>query len=121
MNLKKRNHPLKNGFFVMFPYVFLLSGFGLEFGDGGVALTDFFAGFLALQICFFLPLHVSDSAHGWLISEIWHYLSPFYYIEPLQILQDCLHGFFSYVYKKECRKTDTLFQIHCLQYLNLEK
>ena len=68
-----------------------------------------------------LPLHVSDSAHGWLISEIWHYLSPFYYIEPLQILQDCLHGFFSYVYKKECRKTDTLFQIHCLQYLNLEK
>ena len=33
----------------------------------------------------------------------------------------CLHGFFSYVYKKECRKTDTLFQIHCLQYLNLEK
>ena len=43
---------------------------------------------------------VSDSAHGWLISEIWHYLSPFYYIEPLQILQDCLHGFFSYVYKK---------------------
>ena len=23
--------------------------------------------------------------------------------------------------KKECRKTDTLFQIHCLQYLNLEK
>ena len=68
-----------------------------------------------------LLLHVSDSAHGWLISEIWHYLSPFYYIEPLQILQDCLHGFFSYVYKKECRKTDTLFQIHCLQYLNLEK
>ena len=68
-----------------------------------------------------LPLHVSDSAHGWLISEIWHYLSPFYYIEPLKILQDCLHGFFSYVYKKECRKTDTLFQIHCLQYLNLEK
>ena len=68
-----------------------------------------------------LPLHVSDSAHGWLISEIWHYLSLFYYIEPLQILQDCLHGFFSYVYKKECRKTDTLFQIHCLQYLNLEK
>ena len=50
-----------------------------------------------------LPLHVSDSTHGWLISEIWHYLSPFYYIEPLQILQDCLHGFFSYVYKKECR------------------
>ena len=34
--LKKRNHPLKNGFFVMFHYVFLLSGFGLEFGDGGV-------------------------------------------------------------------------------------
>ena len=36
MNLKKRNHPLKNGFFVMIHYVFLLSGFGLEFGDGGV-------------------------------------------------------------------------------------
>ncbi|MBS5231751.1 MAG: hypothetical protein KHY91_12370 [Roseburia sp.] len=53
MNLKKRNHPLKNGFFVMLHYVFLLSGFGLGFGDGGVALTDFFAGFLALQICFF--------------------------------------------------------------------
>ena len=38
----------------MFHYVFLLSGFGLEFGDGGVALTDFFAdffaGFLALLI-----------------------------------------------------------------------
>ena len=37
----------------MFHYVFLLSGFGLEFGDDGVALTDFFAGFLALLICFF--------------------------------------------------------------------
>ena len=30
MNLKKRNHPLKNGFFVMIHYVFLLSGFGLH-------------------------------------------------------------------------------------------
>ena len=67
----------------MIPYVFLLSGFGLEFGDSGVvfglsvifqndflcclkaddhifdsgdvglSLTDFFAGFLALLICFF--------------------------------------------------------------------
>ena len=40
-------------FLVLVCFGLWLSGFGLEFGDGGVALTDFFAGFLALQICFF--------------------------------------------------------------------
>ena len=29
-----------------------------------------------------LPLHVSDNTHGWLISEIWHYLSLFAELSP---------------------------------------
>ena len=29
-----------------------------------------------------LPLHVSDNTHGWLILEIWHYLSLFAELSP---------------------------------------
>ena len=44
-----------------------------------VAFLQLFLNIVPLLRTFFehLPLHVSDSAHGWLILEIWHYLSLF--------------------------------------------
>ena len=51
-----------------------------------------------------LPLHVSDNAHGWLISEIWHCLSLFLLYRTPQDSSRLFAWIFSYVCKKECRK-----------------
>ena len=43
-------------------------------------LLNIFSLFHTLRL--HLPLHVSDNAHGWLILEIWHYLSLFAELSP---------------------------------------